>query len=577
MPGLEKVPGWSLDPSCTLVSSGMLVCLLLLPVIRGRLLQEEADFKVNVLETVTVQQNLCVQVPCTFSSLGKDEANNQIFLFWYLREKTNLILVATNKHYLNISERFRDRFSVIGNPQNHNCTLSIKNAQKLDTGKYILKVEKGKLKPEFKNEVFVNVSDLTEKPVIKVLETLKAGDEGILICTMPGACEGANSPTFLWTGSALSSQSPGTRTHASSKLSFTPKFQDHGTKITCRVTFKRSCVTSERTVHLNVTYPPKKPTIQVRQANWPVLRFLGNVSFLWVLEGESLNLSCAADSNPAVSLNWTKGKRTLTSSQLSAAGVVNLQLDQVGPSDSGEYTCQTQAPPRSRKASLMLSVQYPPKPLSSSCSWTEEGLLCACSVQGEPAPSLCWWLGESPVLDSSSNDTLQVVSTTSGVWTNSSLNLMQKPDPALRLRCEGKNRHGTHSVSILLVPERTTQGTEMNKKPLIMGAAYGAAVTGFLALGLLIIVVKILKRKSAEAEAIEDNRHLPSEAIPLAPDGILRLKSSLRPPPHDTSRPTSKEGPELHYACLSFQKLSPQNPQESAYAGTEYAEIKFQK
>ncbi|XP_068944946.1 sialic acid-binding Ig-like lectin 13 isoform X2 [Petaurus breviceps papuanus] len=535
MPGLKEVPGWSLNSFCCLASSGMLVYLLLLPIISGGLLQEEAEFHLIVNETVAVQQNLCVQVPCAFSYLGKNKANSQTFFFWYLRKKDNRELVATNHPHWNISGRFRWRFSVIETPQSHDCTLSIKSAQKSDTGKYILSVEKGELKHEFKNTVFVNVSDLTKKPDIQVLGTLGAGAQGTLICTMPGACEGKNSPTFLWMGSALSFQSAGTRTDASSKISFIPKPWDHGTNITCRVTFKTSGVTSDRTIQLEVTYPPKEPTIQVYQGNWTVLTALGNVPNLPVLEGESLHLTCTADSYPAVSLNWKKEKQNLTSSQLSVPGVVKLPLHQVGPSDSGKYTCQTQEPGKSKKTSLVLSVQYPPKLLNSSCSWAEEGLLCTCSVQAQPAPSLRWWLGDNPVQGNSSNGTLQVVSTTSEVWTNSSLSWRQKPDPALSLRCEGKNRHGTHSLSILLVPDRTTPRTEMNKKMLIVGAVCGAAVTGLLVLGLLIIVVKTLKRKSAEvrtktskAEADVGNRHLPAEAIPLDPTSHPDTISSPR-------------------------------------------------
>ncbi|XP_036599593.1 sialic acid-binding Ig-like lectin 5 [Trichosurus vulpecula] len=580
---LEEVSGQSLDPLCSLAPLRTLVWLLLLLIIWGGLPQGEAELNPNIpVAVVTVQQNLCVQVPCTFYP-GKDKANNQIFFFWYLREKSDSNLVATNKPHWNISERFRERFSVIRIPQNRNCTLSIKNAQKWDTGNYTLSIEKGELKHEHEKTVFVYVSDLTEKPDIQVPETLKAGVQGTLICRMPGSCDGENSPTFLWTGSALSSQSTGNGIHASSKISFIPKPRDHGTKITCRVTFKGSCVTSEKTIQLKVTYPPKKPTIQVHQGNG-VLRPLGNAFHLPVLEGESLNLSCAADSNPAVPLIWTKGSHILISSQLSDAGAVSFHLHQVGLSDSGEYTCQTQEPGKSKKTSLMLSVQYPPKLLSSSCSWVEDGLLCTCSVQAQPAPSLCWWLGDNLVQDNSSNDTLQVVSTTSEVWTNSSLSWRQKPDPALSLRCEGKNQHGTHSLRVLLVPERSTPCAETNKKMLIMGAVCGAAVTGLLALGLLLIVVRTLKGKSAEvrtktseAKANVDNRHLPSEAIPLTPQGMLKMKSSLRPPSQDTVSPTSVKEPELHYACLSFQKLRPQNPQESAHTVTEYAEIKFQK
>ncbi|XP_007491761.2 sialic acid-binding Ig-like lectin 14 [Monodelphis domestica] len=568
MLGLKEPPGWSLDPSSNFASLGMLVFRLLLPIVYG----EKAEFSLKVLENVTVQENLCVQIPCTFSYGRKNASQGQIFLFWHLDGKNKT--VATNKPNVTIPAKFQGRFSIIGNPQNYNCSLFIMNAQKTDKGKYSLKVKKGKLIHDFGNKVSVKVLEMTQKPEIQIPETLDSGHPVTLTCKMPGACEGENSPTFLWTGSALSSLSPGTRTHASSELTFTPRPQDHGTNLTCQVTFKEPYVSSEETVQLRVTYPPKEITIQVFHGNWTGAP--GNALYLPILEGESLSLSCAADSNPATSLKWTKGRQTLNSSQPSSAGVVALQLHQVGPRDSGEYICQTQDPLGSQKASLMLSVQYPPKLLSSSCSWTEEGLLCNCSVQAEPAPSLLWWLGEK-IMQGNNSDTLWKVSTTSGVWINSSLNLKEKLDPALSLRCEGRNRHGTHSLSILLLPDRTSPDTELNMKPLIMGAACGACVTGLLALGV-IIVVKTLKKKSAEmrtntsrAEANVGDRHPSSEAIPLDPNRMLRSS------PCDTVKSTSEEEPQLHYACLNFQRLRPQEPQESAYTGTEYAELKFQK
>uniref|UniRef100_A0A5F8GE38 Ig-like domain-containing protein n=1 Tax=Monodelphis domestica TaxID=13616 RepID=A0A5F8GE38_MONDO len=329
-------------------------------------------FSLKVLENVTVQENLCVQIPCTFSYGRKNASQGQIFLFWHLDGKNKT--VATNKPNVTIPAKFQGRFSIIGNPQNYNCSLFIMNRRRDRVGER--EVNTGKESIDYIRWIpwgvihdFSLPPEMTQKPEIQIPETLDSGHPVTLTCKMPGACEGENSPTFLWTGSALSSLSPGTRTHASSELTFTPRPQDHGTNLTCQVTFKEPYVSSEETVQLRVTYPPKEITIQVFHGNWTAP---GNALYLPILEGESLSLSCAADSNPATSLKWTKGRQTLNSSQPSSAGVVALQLHQVGPRDSGEYICQTQDPLGSQKASLMLSVQ---------CEWEdltgrgEEGIL----------------------------------------------------------------------------------------------------------------------------------------------------------------------------------------------------------
>ncbi|XP_072471623.1 sialic acid-binding Ig-like lectin 14 [Notamacropus eugenii] len=186
-----------------------------------------------------------------------------------------------------------------------------------------------------------------------------------------------DTPNILWTGSALSSQAFLSHDLNSSQLLFTPKAQDHGTNLTCQVTFQEPRVSTETTVQLRVAGRP---------------RILG-----------------------------------------------------------------------------------------PSCSWTEEGSLCTCSVQGDlDPPSLLWWVGENIVHGNSSDNTLHVVHSTSRTWTNSSLILAKRLGTGLSISCEGKNYHGTHSASVLLlVPVFSTQ--EKSSWPLVLTLLRGALMgAGFL-------------------------------------------------------------------------------------------------
>lgn len=57
----------------------------------------------------------------------------------------------------------------------------------------------------------------------------------------------------------------------------------------------------------------------------------------------------------------------------------------------------------------------------------------------------------APVNVNSGHGHLQVTSTTLGPWNNSTLGMAKDPEMGSVLLCEGKNQHGTHGLSILLM------------------------------------------------------------------------------------------------------------------------------
>lgn len=87
------------------------------------------------------------------------------------------------------------------------------------------------------------------KPDIHFLEPLESGRPTKLTCTLSLACDEPYPLLFSWAGDALDAMKPDTL--HSSELTLTPRPQDHGTNLTCLVTFQQ--VTLERTVLLNVS------------------------------------------------------------------------------------------------------------------------------------------------------------------------------------------------------------------------------------------------------------------------------------------------------------------------------------
>ena len=90
-----------------------------------------------------------------------------------------------------------------------------------------------------------------EKPDIQFLEPLESGRRTPLTCSLSLVCDGPHPLLFSWAGDALDAMNPDTL--HSSELTLTPRPQDHGTNLTCRVTLQGTQVTLERTVLLNVS------------------------------------------------------------------------------------------------------------------------------------------------------------------------------------------------------------------------------------------------------------------------------------------------------------------------------------
>lgn len=91
----------------------------------------------------------------------------------------------------------------------------------------------------------------TEKPDIHFLEALESGRPTNLTCHLSPVCDGGRVFSFSWAGDALDAMDP--ETLHSSVLTLTPRPQDHGTNLTCRVTFPGAGVSADRTIRLNVS------------------------------------------------------------------------------------------------------------------------------------------------------------------------------------------------------------------------------------------------------------------------------------------------------------------------------------
>uniref|UniRef100_A0A8C8ZUC7 Ig-like domain-containing protein n=1 Tax=Prolemur simus TaxID=1328070 RepID=A0A8C8ZUC7_PROSS len=327
--------------------------LLLTPPPWGSWPQE--GYTLQMQRVVTVQEGLCVHVPCSFS-YPQDGWNDSdpVHGYWFREgaQSHQEALVATNDPARTVQKETQGRFLLLGDPRRNNCSLSIRDARRRDNGSYSFWV--GRRRQEkwshTSPRLSVHVTALTHTPDILLPGTLECGRPTNLTCSVPWACEQGTPPIFSWMSSAPTSLGP--RTTRSSVLTLTPRPQDHGTSLTCQVTLPGASVTRSTTVHLNQPLAPDPISVSVPLPK--ALEILPNTSSLPVLEGQALRLLCAADSNPPAHLSWFQGTPALNATPVSNTGI--LELPRGVSAEGGEFTCQAQHPLGSRHVSLSLSV-----------------------------------------------------------------------------------------------------------------------------------------------------------------------------------------------------------------------------
>ncbi|XP_042556075.1 sialic acid-binding Ig-like lectin 13 isoform X2 [Dipodomys spectabilis] len=554
-------------------------------------------YTLEMPESVTVQEGLCVLVPCTFFHSGLQSSTDPVFGYWFL-DGTNILYgspVATNNPHRDVDMETRGRFQLVGDPQDNNCSLGIRDAKRKDMGRYFFRIQSRSVRHSYKdNQLSLSVTELTEVPVVDVPETLQSGRHSNLTCLVPWACEQGTPPVFSWSSSSPTVLEPGA--NPTPVLPITPSPEHHGANLTCQATFPGVGVTVERTVRLNVSYAPQNLSISVSRGAGTGSQVLANGSSLEVEEGESLCFTCIVTaSHPPATLLWARDDLVLGPSQPS--GNETLRLVWARAEDSGEYVCRAQNPLGTQDTSVVLLVKSPLKLLGPSCSWGAEGLHCTCASRAWPAPTLQWRLGEALLVEGSGNTSVAVTSSSARLWVNSSLSFRQGFSSSLRLSCEAQNAYGAQSAPVLLL--LAPKDTKGMWRGMVQGAITGAGVTALFAAGLCLIffVVKTCRRKSVKKTRLQDSAHpavssfflghLKSSSPPEGPPPGAATPPETTPPnetmppnearPCRLATPTDGEEPELHYASLSFGSLKPRTTQDQDSNTTEYAEVKIRK
>nr|XP_048683957.1 sialic acid-binding Ig-like lectin 16 [Caretta caretta] len=347
---------------------------------RGSLCQQPG-FTLTVRQSVSVQEGLCVLVPCTFAYPAWYDTDNpwaRLYGHWYKEPATagQDPPVASSDPSRWVSQETQGRFRLAGDLTRGDCSLQINDAQGTDAGRYFLRVEKGKLKYNYLfnsdgTDLILSVPGLTEEPEIQISPArglpgmLLAGEPVTVTCTAPGRCSGPP-PRVTWTGpfsntarddSALLANGTWAR---SSTLRFTPAPGDHGKELVCRITYRPPWGPStRRTIRLHIGYPSGPPNVTgtLTRNGRPVPDAWGaegDVVSLETQEGDSLSLGCEAGGRPEATLSWAKGNESLSPGQ---GGAGRLELPNLSRGDAGEYRCWAKNPFGSANRALCVHVQ----------------------------------------------------------------------------------------------------------------------------------------------------------------------------------------------------------------------------
>ncbi|XP_069802868.1 sialic acid-binding Ig-like lectin 13 [Dendropsophus ebraccatus] len=237
-----------------------------------------AGYSIQVSPSVSVQEGLCVTIPCNFTADNRKTFSNS-YGYWIRMPLHPGDIVATNDKSSDVK---KPNFYLMGNPDSGDCTLTITDARREDEGKYFFRFAESKdigVKYSYYREVTtaITVTDLTEEPVISDLGTVTAGIDKTVTCSPPGNCS-ATSLLIQWKKSDVSGI-----WKTSPTITFTPSLYDHQKTITCEM-ITSGGNTTKKTILLDVDYP----CISTREHTNDSTKSLDSTFFIGIIIGMTI-------------------------------------------------------------------------------------------------------------------------------------------------------------------------------------------------------------------------------------------------------------------------------------------------
>ncbi|XP_072282881.1 sialic acid-binding Ig-like lectin 8 [Pyxicephalus adspersus] len=194
-------------------------------------------YSINVSSHVTVQEGLCVYIPCSFTVPTSVNLTRNAVGLWHKGNKKCDTPVASNTK----SFSSNGRFFLTGDVWRGDCSFYIENLLYEKKSKYCFRVEDN-VKFSYKDtEPYIQVKGLTDKPAISPRKSWLEGEKVTLSCTSPGRCRGIT-PNITWKGNIHNFETNNhvinhendTKTHFSN-ITFTARREQNNLILSCRV------------------------------------------------------------------------------------------------------------------------------------------------------------------------------------------------------------------------------------------------------------------------------------------------------------------------------------------------------
>ncbi|XP_073674446.1 Schwann cell myelin protein-like [Garra rufa] len=157
--------------------------------------QNETYFQyvADVLPKITALPRSCVVIPCSFKM--EEEYVTRLRVLWVTKKGGYMF----HTDPVDVLDNFKGRTRLLGNPDEHDCTVEIDNVQTHDNGPFCFRAERENERYSFNNScVFIIMRASPDKPVMSSLpEDIEPGTRVTVKCSVNHTCS-SHPPQIIW-------------------------------------------------------------------------------------------------------------------------------------------------------------------------------------------------------------------------------------------------------------------------------------------------------------------------------------------------------------------------------------------
>ncbi|XP_026137792.1 uncharacterized protein LOC113114909 isoform X1 [Carassius auratus] len=150
------------------------------------------QYVADVIPKITALPRSCVVIPCSFKS--DEEYSTELRVLWVTRKGGYMF----HTDPVDVSDNFKGRTRLLGNPVEQNCTVEMDNVQTHDNGPFCFKAERENERYSFNNSCVFIIMRAPDKPVMSSLpENIEPGTRVAVKCSVNHTCS-SHPPEITW-------------------------------------------------------------------------------------------------------------------------------------------------------------------------------------------------------------------------------------------------------------------------------------------------------------------------------------------------------------------------------------------